>query len=142
MQMMTAVRTCFSKYATFRGRARRAEYWWFVAFNILVSVGLSILDGMAFGIHHWMMTGSPGSPLSSLYSLAVFLPSLAAGVRRLHDTGKSGWWVLIWLIPLIGWVILIWFLATPGDEGRNDYGPDPLAGDGYGASSFPRVPRQ
>lgn len=142
MQIMTAVRTCFSKYATFSGRARRAEYWWFVAFNIMVNIGLNIIDAMAFGLQHGMMGGTPGSPLSSLYSLAVFLPSLAAGVRRLHDTGKSGWWVLIWLIPIIGWIILIWWLATPGDEGPNEYGPDPLAGEGYGPSSIPRVPRQ
>ena len=141
MQMMTAVRTCFSKYATFSGRARRAEFWWFTLFNFIAQAVLNVIDGIFFGFGPGFFDVPPAHPLSALYSLAVLLPSIAVAVRRLHDTGKSGWWVLIWLIPLIGWILLIWWLATPGDEGHNDHGPDPLADDGYGPSSIPRVPR-
>ncbi len=142
MDFTTAIRTCFSKYATFLGRARRAEYWWFVLFNILVNIALNIVDGVIFGFGGGPMHEGGPQFLSGLYSLAVLLPSLAVGVRRLHDLGRSGWWLLIWLIPLLGWIILIWWFATKGEDGPNDYGPDPLAGDGYGGSSVPRVPRQ
>ena len=142
MDFLTAVRTCFSKYATFSGRARRSEYWWFVLFNILANLALNVVDAALFGFGHGMMTGQAMLPFSSIYSLAVFLPSLAVGARRLHDIGRSGWWLLIWLIPVIGWVILIWWLATKGDEGPNDHGHDPLRNDGYATSSVPLVRRQ
>jgi uncharacterized membrane protein YhaH (DUF805 family) len=142
MQMMTAVRTCFSKYATFSGRARRAEFWWFTLFNFIVQAVLNVIDGTIFGFGYGFFDVPPTHPLSALYSLAVLLPSLAVAVRRLHDTGRSGWWLLIWLIPLVGWIILIWWLATPGDEGPNDHGRDPLIEDGYSPSPIPRVPRQ
>lgn len=84
--------------------------------------------------------GHNPQPLSAIWSLVVLLPSLAVGVRRLHDTGRSGWWLLIWLIPLIGWIILIWWFASRGDEGPNEYGDDPLAPTGS-ATAFPRIPR-
>ncbi len=142
MDFTTAVRTCFGKYATFRGRARRAEYWWFVLFNMLAHIVLSIIDAVIFGVGGGAMHGGEPQILSGLFSLAVFLPSLAVGVRRLHDTGRSGWWLLIWLIPVIGWIVLIWWLATPGEDGPNSHGPDPLAQDGYSPSTIPRVPRQ
>lgn len=142
MNLTTAVATCFSKYATFSGRARRAEYWWFVLFNILANIVLSIADSVVLGVGSRAMHDGGPQLLSGLYSLAVFLPSLAVGVRRLHDTGRSGWWLLIWLIPVIGWIVLIWWLATRGDDGTNSHGPDPLAQDGYSASTILRVPRQ
>lgn len=138
MDLMTAVKTCFGKYATFSGRARRSEYWWFVLFNVLVNFALGIVDGVLFGFHG----DAAPQVLSGLYALVILLPSLAVAVRRLHDLGRSGWWLLIWLIPLIGWIILIWWFATKGEDGPNGYGPDPLSGDGYGPSSLPRVPRQ
>jgi uncharacterized membrane protein YhaH (DUF805 family) len=117
-----AIRACLTRYATFAGRARRAEYWWFALFNLLASLALSVLDALAFGF------GSVGL-LSTLFSLAIFLPSVSVLVRRLHDTGRSGWWFWISLVPLIGTLILIVWLATPGEAGPNDYGPDPLTGD-------------
>ncbi|MEK3884626.1 DUF805 domain-containing protein [Paenibacillus sp. PL2-23] len=101
-------------YVGFTGRARRKEYWMFVLFNIIISVALSIIE---------MIAGMP-SILTWLYSLAIFLPSLAVLVRRLHDTGRSGWWVLIGLIPLVGFIILLVFACMEG-EGDNQYGPDP-----------------
>ena len=102
------------KYSDFSGRASRREYWMFFLINLLVSVGVSIVGNMM-----------RMSSLSSLYSLAVLLPSLAVGVRRLHDIGKSGWMMLVSLIPLIGIIRLIILLATSGDEGENEYGLPP-----------------
>lgn len=111
-----AVKTCFDKYATFTGRARRPEYWYFVLFSFVASLILSIVDATMFGLEGL-------SPLSTLFSLAILVPSLAVGARRLHDIGRSGWWQLIILIPLIGFIVLIVFLATRGDEEANKYGP-------------------
>jgi len=108
------------KYAVFSGRARRQEYWMFALFNIVISIVLSIIGSVLdLGI------------LSIIYSLAVLLPSLGVSVRRLHDTGKSGWWILIALIPLAGVIILIVFLATEGKREPNAYGPDPKAAVAY-----------
>lgn len=104
------------QYADFTGRARRMEYWMFVLVNSIIGVVLLILDSV-------LRTGLPGL----LYSLAVLLPSLAVGARRLHDTGRSGWWLLISIIPLIGTVVLIVFFATDGERAPNGYGPDPKA---------------
>jgi uncharacterized membrane protein YhaH (DUF805 family) len=146
MDFMTAVKTCFSKYATFSGRASRSEFWWFVLFNLLVSIVLAIIDAAIFGV------GEQGTgPLGAIYSLAVFLPGLSVTVRRLHDTDRSGWWWWIILIPLVGFLVLLWFLVTAGTPGTNRFGPDPLRGRGAGddmpagpgarASSIPSVRR-
>lgn len=116
MDFQTAVKTCFQKYAEFSGRARRSELWWFILFNLIVAAILSLLDG-----------GS--NILSGIYNLAVLLPSLAVGARRLHDIGRSGWWLLIGLIPVIGLIVLIYFYVQPGERGPNPYGPDPLDGE-------------
>ncbi|WP_347312165.1 DUF805 domain-containing protein [Defluviimonas sp. SAOS-178_SWC] len=141
MDISTAVRTCFSKYATFSGRARRAEFWWFALFNFAGNIVLNIVDGIIFGFGHGMMGGG-GQPLSGLFSLAILLPSLAVAARRLHDTGRSGWWLLLILIPIVGFLVLIWWYATEGDKGPNEYGPDPMAGGEATESSVPRVPRR
>ena len=105
-------------YVGFEGRARRTEYWMFVLFNIIASIILSILE--------WIV-GLP-AVLSTLYSLAVLLPSLAVTFRRLHDTGRSGWWVLIGLVPFIGAIVLIVFMCLDSEPGDNQYGPNPKAG--------------
>jgi uncharacterized membrane protein YhaH (DUF805 family) len=102
-------------YAGFQGRARRTEYWMFVLFNIIISLVLSILQSI---VHIKPL-------LTGLYSLAILVPSLAVGARRLHDTGKSGWWQLISLIPLIGSIILLVFMCFDSQENENQYGPDP-----------------
>ncbi len=111
MTFTEAVSTCLSKYADFTGRARRSEYWWFYLFTLVVSWGL-----FAFSV-----------AFSTLASIALLLPSLAAAVRRLHDTNRSGWFLLIALIPFLGVVILIVWLATEGDAGTNQYGESPKA---------------
>ncbi len=109
------------KYADFNGRAGRKEYWLYVLFNVIISLILSGLDEVA-----GLTTISSGGlgPLYGVYSLAVLIPSLAVTVRRLHDVGKSGWWLLLAFVPLLG-VILLIFLALAGEAGRNEYGDDP-----------------
>jgi uncharacterized membrane protein YhaH (DUF805 family) len=111
----------FENYANFSGRARRSEYWYYTLAGLIISVILMVVDnvvGLTFGI------GETGV-LGVIYSLAVFLPGLAVLVRRLHDVGKSGWFFLIILIPLIGSIWLLVLFCTDSDEGANQYGPDP-----------------
>jgi uncharacterized membrane protein YhaH (DUF805 family) len=103
------------KYAVFSGRARRMEYWMFFLFNFIIAFVLGFIEGLA---------GGPGV-LGGLYSLAVLLPGLGVSVRRLHDTGRSGWWLFIGLIPLIGAIILLIYMVSDSQEGTNQYGPSP-----------------
>ena len=103
---------CLKKYAVFGGRARRKEYWTFVLFNVLIVLALRIVDGMSGG------TG--GAVFGSLYQVATLLPALAAGVRRMHDTDHSGWWLLVPGVSLI-------FAVRAGQNGDNRFGPDPKA---------------
>jgi len=101
-------------YAGFSGRARRKEYWMFALINLIIAIVLELIGAA-------IKTQIP----YYLYALAVLIPSLAVGVRRLHDTGKSGWWLLIGLIPIIGAIVLIVFFATEGQPGSNQHGPNP-----------------
>src|SRR5512145_3195420 len=103
------------KYAVFSGRARRTEYWMFFLVSLIISVVLGVVEPMV---------GSPGF-IGIVYSLAVLVPSLAVGVRRLHDTGRSGWWLLIGLVPVIGVIVLIVFAVGDSQPGANQYGPNP-----------------
>lgn len=104
------------KYAVFSGRSRRAEYWYFVLFNLIIAIILSIISSI---------TADVLGILVFLYMLAVFIPGLAVSVRRLHDTGRSGWMILITLIPLIGGLWLLILMATDSTPGENKYGPNP-----------------
>lgn len=109
-------------YVGFSGRARRKEYWMFVLFNIIISIVLAMVDGM-LGLK---VGGEQGAGLLGLiYSLAILLPSIAVGVRRLHDTGRSGWWMLIAFVPFIGFIVLIVFFVLDSQPGSNEYGPNP-----------------
>lgn len=111
---------CFRQYADFKGRARRAEYWYFVLYGWLISIGVSIVDALTFGI------GDDGMGLlGAIYSLVVFVPSLAVGVRRMHDTGRSGWTLLLGLIPIIGWVLIIVYSCQDSQPGGNKWGANP-----------------
>ena len=143
MDFVQAVQTCLSKYATFSGRAQRSEYWYFALFTFGLSVVASLLDNTIFGF------GMNDEQLfSSIVSMVLFIPSVAAAVRRLHDTEKSGWWWWLWLIPIVGWIILLVWLTTKGTSGTNLYGSDPF-GDpaNFGdqtithKSSIPRISR-
>jgi len=112
-----------SKFAVLSGRARRTEFWMFTLISTIISLVLSALDSF-FGNSPFSGPGS-FSPISNLYSLAVFIPSIAVGVRRLQDTGRSGWWLLLMLIPVIGWIALIFFFIQDSEEGDNRFGPNP-----------------
>jgi uncharacterized membrane protein YhaH (DUF805 family) len=109
------------KYAQFEGRSRRKELWMFTLFNCLFSWPLYIL-GLVF---HENALGSIFLGLYFIYALAVLVPCLAVGVRRLHDTGKSGWMILLVLIPLVGGIIVLVFMVLDSDPGVNKYGPNP-----------------
>ncbi|PTT79259.1 DUF805 domain-containing protein [Pelomonas sp. HMWF004] len=100
MNFQDAIRTCFSKYADFSGRASRPEYWWFFLFLMLVYIAASLISDVAY----WVT------------ALVTLLPSLAAGARRLHDTGRSAWWLLIGLVPVIGGIVLLVLLAQETKE--------------------------
>jgi uncharacterized membrane protein YhaH (DUF805 family) len=110
------VRTCIAKYADFNGRASRSEYWWFY----LAVIAGYVLIALFFG------NGALGSLLALVLVVASFLPTLSAGARRLHDTGRSGWFLLLGLIPLVN-LYLLYLLASRGEEGPNAYGLPPLA---------------
>ena len=135
MDFQIAVVTCLQKYVTFSGRARRSEYWWFALFIIGVSVVLGLVESAVFG---WE---SKVSPISNVFSLATFLPSLAVTSRRLHDTDKSAWWMLLGFVPVIGWIVLIFWMCQPGTQGPNQFGNDPIDQDDstYAPSSIPRA---
>lgn len=105
-----AISICFSKYATFSGRARRSEYWYFVLFGLLVGIGAGIIEGM-----------TKTAFVSAILNLIMFLPSVAAATRRLHDTGRSGWWQLLYLTIIGAFVVLIW-LASDSEPRENAYG--------------------
>ncbi len=123
-KMILAVRTALSKYATFTGRASRPEFWWWVLAVFLILIVTQLIDGAIIapilGFSAFQPEG--GQPLSVLVSLGLILPNIAVGVRRLHDTGRSGWWILIGLIPVIGTLVLIYLYVQPSEEGANDYG--------------------
>jgi uncharacterized membrane protein YhaH (DUF805 family) len=110
MDFKTAVVTCLTKYVDFDGRASRSEFWWFALACFLAALVIGMIAG----------------PLGMIVSLATFLPSLAAGIRRLHDIGKSGWWILIGLIPLIGWIIAIYWAVKDSQPQSNSWGAPPV----------------
>jgi len=111
------------KYFVFNGRARRKEYWMFYLFNLLISIGLLIVDNLI----GTFSAESGFGLLSTIYGLAVLIPGLAVCVRRLHDTGRSGWWILIALVPFVGPIVLLVFMVLDSEAGTNAYGPNPKA---------------
>ncbi|WP_424944721.1 DUF805 domain-containing protein [Aliiroseovarius crassostreae] len=154
MNFQTAVKTCFSKYVTFQGRAARSEFWWFALFVWGGQLILSVVDSTVFGTVTTSENGFSAQTnmpvLSGLFSLVVFLPSISVVVRRLHDKDRTGWWYWIALVPLLGALLLLFWFVTEGTRGPNRYGPDPLDGasggggvphddDSYHQSSIPRV---
>lgn len=114
MTIVEAVQSVLSKYAQFGGRARRSEYWYFVLANFIAAVVLNLLAD-------WLHIGF----LPGLYSLAVLIPSIAVSVRRMHDANKSGWYLLMDLIPLVGWIFVLIALTKDSVPGTNRYGANP-----------------
>ena len=116
MDFATSIKTCFSKYAVFKGRASRSELWWFALFLFIAGIVTFIVDVMILGY-------SPESygPVSIIFSIITFLPGLAVGARRLHDINKSGWWQLL-ILTIIGIILLIIWFATVGKNKKNPHG--------------------
>jgi len=108
------------KYAVFSGRAPRIEYWTFFLFHLIIQLALAVIEGLA-----GFARQTDQSVLAGLYSLIIFVPALAVTVRRLHDTGRSGWWSLIGFLPIIGAIGLLVFLVRDSQPGENEYGPNP-----------------
>ncbi len=135
MNFGDSVRTCLSKFVTWQGRASRSEYWWWMLFHVGCLIVASIIDrvlGTSFSFTNPISGEQQSLGYGYVYvlaALALFLPSLSALVRRLHDTNRSGWWYWIVLVPLIGAILLLVWFCSRGTAGDNDYGHDPLAGD-------------
>jgi uncharacterized membrane protein YhaH (DUF805 family) len=104
------------QYADFNGRARRCEYWFYILFYLIIAVALSVIDSFV-----------TGGALSVIYALGLLIPSLAVGIRRLHDIDRTGWWLLIAFVPLVGTIVLLIFACTDGTAGDNRFGPSPKA---------------
>ena len=122
MTFVESVKTCLSKYADFSGRATRSEYWWFYLAFILFYIAGLVLAGILSSISETL--GLIGFGIVGIGALGFILPSLAAGVRRLHDVDKSGWFLLLGLIPIVG-LVLLYFFVIPGTPGDNRFGPAP-----------------
>ncbi len=120
MNFAQAISSGFSNYMKFSGRAVRSEYWYWVLFTVLGNIGAEIIDAV-LGI----------TAINPLFGLAIILPSIAVAIRRLHDLDRSGWWIFIGLIPLIGWIVLIIWHCTRGTAGPTRFGPNPLVTDGW-----------
>jgi uncharacterized membrane protein YhaH (DUF805 family) len=120
MSMFDWYRKVISQYVDFSGRARRSEYWYFALVNIIIGFVLGLVDSI-------IGTTSSGGfgILGGIYLLAILVPSIAVAARRLHDTGRSGWWLLIGLIPIIGAIVLLVFVVQDSQPGSNQWGPNP-----------------
>ena len=121
MDFTKAVETGFAKYVNFEDRTSRSEFWWWILFLFIVVLIANMLDARIYGEREALFTG--------VLNLILFLPNLAISVRRLHDLDKSGWWVLINLIPIIGFLIYIFWAVQKGTNGPNRFGPDPVKED-------------
>lgn len=140
MNFVEAIRSGFTNYVTFTGRTQRSGYWYWVLFIVLGNLVFSAVDTALFQA----TPDQPVSLLGGVFALATFLPSLAVGVRRLHDIDRTGWWLLLYLIPVIGFLVLLYFLVQRGTRGANRFGPDPRGGGGgdgpvMSRSSIPRA---
>ena len=116
MNFQTSIKTCFSKFAVFSGRASRSEFWFFVLFGFLGGIITVIIDVMILGYPY-----EENGPINLIFSVALTIPSIAVAARRLHDINKSGWWQLLW-ITIIGGILLIIWHATEGENKKNKFG--------------------
>jgi uncharacterized membrane protein YhaH (DUF805 family) len=110
--LQKAIKTCFKKYADFSGRATKSEFWWFSLFQLIALLIAGAISDIFYGV----------------VALGLLLPGLAVGARRLHDIGKTGWLLLLWLVPLIGWVPLLYWSVQPSGP-ANEYGPAEVTPD-------------
>ena len=112
-----ALKDGFARFVDFKTRSTRSQYWWFTLWSVIVSIITGIID-VSLGM------GDTG-PVGLLTSLVLFLPSLAVAIRRLHDIGRTGWWMLLVFIPILGWIVLLFFYCTKSQETHNKWGPEP-----------------
>ena len=120
---------CLKQYIDFWGRARRKEYWMFTLWNVVIIMFLAALAAIGTEIGSDSFVSYIPMVLYLLYGLFILIPSFTVSVRRLHDIGKSGWWILIGLIPVIGSIILLVWYCTEGQRCENEWGPDPKEGE-------------
>ena len=120
MNFRVSVIKCFMLYTVFSGRAKRAEFWWFFLFSAIVGIIGSITDS-TLGTRKVFEDGNTIGLFQSMIQIVILLPGLSVGSRRLHDTNKTGWWQLLWIIPIFGWIPLIIFLSFPSNDDENKY---------------------
>jgi uncharacterized membrane protein YhaH (DUF805 family) len=127
-----AIRAVYGNYATFSGRARRSEYWWWFLYMLIavsviaaIETQLGLGFGTVAGADGAVYAAYQGGPLTGIWGLAHLLPGIAVAVRRLHDTDRTGWWLLIAFVPVIGFLVLIYFYVSHGTPGENRFGPHP-----------------
>ena len=118
MNFGEAIASGFSNYVNFSSRAARSEYWYWVLFNVLAQVVTELIDNAVIGM----------SVTTAIFSLAVLLPGIAVAARRLHDVDRTGWWLLLAFVPVVGLIVLLIWFCTKGTDGSNRFGPDPLRG--------------
>ena len=121
-----AIKSCWSNYATFKGRSRRSEYWWIQLFLVLANLAVAAIDlALMNGDVDRFIANGGGGIVGLVWILVTIVPALAVLIRRLHDTGKSGWWVLIGFVPFVGTIVLFVFSLLDSDAGDNKYGASP-----------------
>ena len=121
-----AIKSFWSNYATFKGRSRRAEYWWIQLFLVLTNLAVAAIDlALMDGDVDRFIANGGGGIVGLVWILVTIVPALAVLIRRLHDTGKSGWWVLIGFVPFVGTIVLFVFSVLDSDAGDNKYGASP-----------------
>lgn len=132
MGFFEAVGVSFRKYATFSGRARRSEFWWWQLLCVLLNVSPFILAVLGYlaapSAVDWLVW------VGYAINAAILIPDMAITCRRLHDIERSGWWQVLFLVPIVGWVLFVWWCVKPGDAGPNRFGPSPV-GSGIGADA-------
>ena len=129
MSFTQAISSCLRKYADGAGRASPSEFWYFFLFTLLVAAVAIVLDA-ALGTPRVNGVGS----LEGLSDLACLIPSVAVAIRRLHDVGRTGWWLLIFLVPLLGWLVLLVWCCMKGTDGPNRFGANPLGREALAAA--------
>lgn len=117
MNFQQAVRSCLAKYVRFSGRSARSEFWYWQLFLVLAGLAAMIFDA-GIGLHR--------NPIGSIFWLMTLVPSIAVAARRLHDVGRSGWWLFLYFVPIFGWIALLMWFTIAGTHGYNSYGADPL----------------
>lgn len=124
MNMITAVKTVLGKYATFDGRAPRPEYWWWMLAMVILYTILGVIDGALIApmLGFEPFQTEAAQPLSLVVALGLLLPNVALSIRRLHDTDRSGWWLLLGLVPVLGGLVLLVFYLLPSTPGPNRFG--------------------